>query len=351
MIDFNDRTWINFVDEQVWNNLPADSLKTRNNSEITFRCPICGDSKKNKYKKRGYFYRKTGTYHCFNCDASLSGMAFLKFICPPDVFERIMHDFKVLNFDNIVRGRKNTNTIASSKPRSFEILSPNPSYKYLLDAGWETPSTLNDEAKSYLDGRKIPIESRDMFKSISDGKGHDFILIQYLYDDNCIYHQLANYHGYDISGQGAIKYIFPKEENINFQDKPVFNIGNIDVSFPYVVCLEGIMDSLFVKNGVALGGKTLTDYQHRMIRELYPRHKIVLAFDNDQAGIQSSLKHADKYDVSFLNTWDLLSAAKCKDINEFVMKSNRTDVFSNKKVIKSLIMSPFMVKMKLKLKG
>lgn len=86
------------------------------------------------------------------------------------------------------------------------------------------------------------------------------------------------------------------------------------------------------------------------VYSIYSFEYIVLAFDNDQAGIQSSLKHADKYDVSFLNTWDLLSAAKCKDINEFVMKSNRTDVFSNKKVIKSLIMSPFMVKMKLKLK-
>lgn len=352
MIDFNDKSWINFVDEQVWKNLPDSSLKTRNNSEIIFRCPICGDSKKNKLKKRGYFYRKTGTFSCFNCDTHLSGFSFLKAICPNDVFERIIQEYKVLNFDNIVRGNGNSNAIVSNKPKSFEILSPNPSYKYLLDAGWETSSSLNEEAKSYLDGRKIPTESRGMFKSISDGKGHDFILIQYLYDDNCIYHQLANYHGYDISGQGAIKYIFPKEENINFQNKPVFNIGNIDTSFHYVICLEGIMDSLFVKNGTALGGKNLTEYQYRMIKELYPRHKIVLAFDNDLHGIKSSLKHAEKYpELKFLNTYDLLNAAHCKDINDFVKVTNKGEIFQNKDILKKLIVSPFMIEMKLKLKG
>lgn len=351
MIDYNDRTWINYIDEQVWNNIPDSLLKSKNNSEITFRCPICGDSKKNKLRKRGYFYRKTGTYTCFNCDIHLTGYDLLKAITSKDVFDRIINDYKVLNFNNIVRGNtKQVNDYALS-PKSFEIRSSNPSYKYLLDLGWNKPTSLSDNAKNYLNERLIPDDKRDMLKSIKDANGREFILIQYIYDDNCIYHQLANFNKYDISGQGAIKYIFPKEENINGQDKPVFNIGNVDVSFPFIVCLEGIFDSLFVKNGVALGGKNLTEYQYRMLQECYPRHKIVLAFDNDRAGIQSSLKHADKYDVQFLNSFELLSACGVKDINDFIKVTRRLDVFSKPENIKSLIMSPFMVKMKLKLKG
>lgn len=350
MIDFNDRTWINYIDEQVWKNLPESSLKSRNNSQIVFRCPICGDSKKNKLKKRGYFYRNTGTYSCFNCDIHLSGYDLLKAITSKDVFDRIINDYKVLNFNNIIRGKNNTKKSNALTPKSFEIRSPNPSYKYLLELGWKT-EPLTNEATNYLDGRMIPNDKRDMLKSIKDTNGREFILIQYIYDDSCIYHQIANFNKYDIAGQGAIKYIFPKEENINGQEKPVFNINNVDVSFPYIVCLEGIFDSLFVKNGVALGGKNLTDFQYNMLKECYPRHKIVLAFDNDRAGIQSSLKHADKYDVSFLNTFDLLSVCGVKDINDFVKRSGRLDVFSNPKVIKSLVMSPFMVKMKLKLNG
>ena len=351
MIDWNDKSWINYVDAKVWENLPESSLKSRNNSEITFRCPICGDSKKNRLKKRGYFYRKTGTFYCFNCGTNMTGYDFLKAICPKDVFDRIIQDYKVLNFDNIVRGKGRKSSVEDASDNgSFEILSPNPSYRYLLDAKW-TVSDLSESAIAYLDGRKIPLgSSRDMLKSIKDQSGREFILIQYIWDDRPIYHQLGNFNKYDIKGQGAVKYIFPKDENINFQQKPVFNIGNVDVSHHSIYCTEGVFDSLFIKNGVALGGRSLTDYQYRMLTELYPRHKIVLAFDHDYAGMSSSIKHAEKYpNISFLDISDLMNLTNSKDINEFVIKTARDDVFMNTDFLVKRTISPFILKMKLKL--
>lgn len=351
MIDWKDKSWINFVDEKVWQNLPDTSLKSRNNSEITFRCPICGDSKKNKLKKRGYFYRKTGTFHCFNCEANLTGYDFLKVLCPKDVFDAIIQEYKVLNFDNIVRGRKQELSEDSvSSQRSFDILSPNPSYKYLLDANWFV-SELSETATKYLDGRKIPIDSRGMLKSIKDSIGREFLLIQYIWDDDCIYHQLGNFNKYDIKGQGSVKYIFPKDENINFQPKPVFNIGNVDVSHHNIYCTEGVFDSLFLKNGVALGGRSLTKFQYEMIRSCYPRHRIVLAFDNDAPGIQASIRHSELYpDVYFLDTSKLFEAVQVKDINDFVRVSNRPDIFMNTHLLEKLTITPFMLKMKTQLK-
>lgn len=351
MIDWKDKSWINFVDGKVWENLPASSLKTRSNSEIVFRCPICGDSKKNKLKKRGYFYRKTGTFHCFNCEANMTGYDFLKAICPNDVFDRIIQEYKVLNFNNIVRGRgQKLSGSGDSGQRSFEILSPNPSYKYLLDANWVV-SELSESATTYLDSRRIPIGSRDMLKTIKDTNGREFLLIKYIWDDNCIYHQLGNFNKYDIKGQGSVKYIFPKDENINFQQKPVFNLGNVDVSHHSIYCTEGVFDSLFIKNGVALGGRSLTDYQYKMLTELYPRHKIVLAFDHDYAGMSSSIKHAEKFpNISFLDTSDLMEAAHTKDINDFVKLTGRGDIFTNDKFLKERTISAFQVEMKLKLK-
>ena len=350
MIDWNDRSWINYVDAKVWENLPESSLKTKNNSEITFRCPICGDSKKNKLKKRGYFYRKTGTYYCFNCGTSMTGYAFLKAICPHDVFDRIIQDYKVLNFNSIVKGGRHGEDVSrfGDDGKGVEILSPSPSYRYLLEMGWKT-SSLSCSATAYLDSRKIPMDRRDMLLSIFDPNGREFILVQYIWDDTVIYHQLANFNRYDIKGQGSVKYIFPKDENINFQPKPVFNIGCIDVSFPYIFCTEGVFDSLFIKNGVSLGGRNLTEFQMKMISTFYPRHKIVLAFDNDAAGIQASLKHAEKMDVCFLDMYGLLQAAKIKDINDFVKVTGRTDIFTNPTVLKKLTISAFMLKMKLKL--
>ena len=349
MIDYNSKSWINYVDEQVWNNLPASSLKSRNNSEITFRCPICGDSRKNKLKKRGYFYRKTGTYTCFNCDTHLTGYAFLKFICSPDVFDRIIQEYKVLNFDNIVRGKKENKQEFDKSEMDFEIISPNPSYKYLLDLGWKT-EPLTNEATNYLDGRMIPNDKRDMFCSIKDKDGREFILIKYLIDGDVIYHQLNNFNKYDIFGQGKTKYIFPKDKNINFQEKPIFNLNNIDASFPYIFCVEGIYDSLFIQNGISLGGKSLTNYQLNMIKYYYPRHKIVFSFDNDGAGIAASLTHAEKFpNALFLDMYKLFDAVKAKDLNEFVKISKRTDIFESKQILKHLIISSFLLKMKLQL--
>lgn len=350
MIDYRDKSWINFVDGKVWANLPESSLKTRNNSEIVFRCPICGDSKKNKLKKRGYFYRKTGSYYCFNCGTSMSGYSFLKAICPKDVFDAIVQEYKVLNFNNIVKGRgQKVSEEVDSGQRSFEILSPNPSYKYLLNANWVV-SDLSAAATKYLDGRMIPEGSRDMLKTIKDSTGREFILIQYIWDDTCIYHQLANFHKYDIKGQGAVKYIFPKDENINLQQKPVFNLSNVDVSHHSIYCTEGVFDSLFIKNGVALGGRSLTDYQYKMLTELYPRHKLVLAFDHDYAGMSSSIKHAEKFpNISFLDISDLMEAARTKDINDFVKLTGRGDIFTNEKFLKERTISAFQVEMKLKL--
>lgn len=350
MIDYNDRAWLNFLDEQVWLNLPDSSLKSRNNSQIIFRCPLCGDSKKNRLKKRGYYYRRTGSFHCFNCEASLSGFSFLKAICPHEVFDGIIHNFKVLNFESLKNGKHYIPSITTST--SFEILSPNPSYRYLLDAGWNRPTSLSKEASAHLDERRIPLDKRDMLRSIKDVNGREFILIQYIYDDRTIYHQLDNFNRYDIAGQGSVKYVFPKDEHLNGQSKPVFNISNVDISFPYIFCTEGIYDSLFIKNGVALGGRSLTEYQFRMLNECFPRHKIVLAFDNDFAGVQSSIRHAEKNpDLHFLNAYDLMNAAKVKDLNDFVKVTGRTNIFTNQKILQNLIMSSFMLKMKMKLNG
>ena len=123
------------------------------------------------------------------------------------------------------------------------------------------------------------------------------------------------------------------------------------MSFPYIICTEGVFDSLFVKNGVALGGRSLTEYQMKMISTFYPRHRIVLAFDNDQPGIQAALRHMERYpDLLYLDMYDLFNAANVKDLNDFVLATGRADIFMNDKIVKQMISSSFKMQMKLKLK-
>ena len=59
-----------------------------------FRCPVCGDSKKNKSKTRGYLYNMKAdvNFKCHNCGASMTLSNFIKTVDPTlhkqYVFER-----------------------------------------------------------------------------------------------------------------------------------------------------------------------------------------------------------------------------------------------------------------------
>ena len=48
---------------------------------------ICGDSKKSSTKKRGWFYKNTASFYCFNCSTALSGIKFLKLLSGSDYDE------------------------------------------------------------------------------------------------------------------------------------------------------------------------------------------------------------------------------------------------------------------------
>ena len=61
-----------------------EKFKRTKDNLYNFRCPLCGDSKKNKNKTRGYLFQKKGDFifKCHNCGASKGFSAFLKEIDP-----------------------------------------------------------------------------------------------------------------------------------------------------------------------------------------------------------------------------------------------------------------------------
>ena len=56
-----------------------ERFKRQGEYSYNFRCPICGDSRKDKSKMRGYFYKKKDSmfFYCHNCN---EGMFFGKFL-------------------------------------------------------------------------------------------------------------------------------------------------------------------------------------------------------------------------------------------------------------------------------
>ena len=73
-MDFIDVKYINLISSRL------SKFKKVKPYLYNFRCPICGDSQKQKNKARGYLYRvKNNTnYKCHNCGISISFNNFLK---------------------------------------------------------------------------------------------------------------------------------------------------------------------------------------------------------------------------------------------------------------------------------
>ena len=113
-----------------------------------FRCPLCGDSSKNKTKARGYVYEKKNNYFymCHNCGASTTFYNFLEKVDP-----NLVKEYALERYKNGEQGRDNY-----VKPTFEELKTETPKFKKSLDI--PSVNSLPEEhyAKVYVESRRIP---------------------------------------------------------------------------------------------------------------------------------------------------------------------------------------------------
>jgi len=87
-----------YIDKKFINmaSIHLDKFKWKSDTLANCRCPICGDSQKNKNKARGFFYQKGSDYFykCHNCGAGHSLYRFLENVSPALVKEYQMERWK-----------------------------------------------------------------------------------------------------------------------------------------------------------------------------------------------------------------------------------------------------------------
>lgn len=335
MISVEFRDWVN---EKVMHYLPKNSVKT--GDKIICRCPICGDSKKNTMKKRGYYYLKTSSYHCFNCEANYTGMKLLEVLSGEDYntlhkeYVNMMYDGK--HFCSVAK------MASFDKNDKGKVLYH---LKNVIKPEWK--HELSDKAKEYLKNRGVleaPFLKEELYSYFTK-KGDEYILIPWRINGIDCYFQLNDFEKHNKSG---MKYIFPKNK-----DKMIYGLDNIDLSMKYIIVFEGVYDSLFVKNGVCLGGKNITEFQYDLIKRRYPNHRICLALDNDLPGLTSAAKilmdKSKPNEFSFFKWFS--DDTTQKDINDYVIYKNNVNIFKDRKIVESCIVDPIVMKMWLMKKG
>ena len=209
-----------------------------------FRCPICGDSQKNKNKSRGYFYvvKNNTNFKCHNCGASLSLNNFLKKIDTTLYKQYTMEKFK--------EGHTGKNFVVDQPVLKFN----KPVFRKKVDL---PKATENDSAKNYLLKRKLNPDKfyyAERFKSWVNtqkktfdytGKDEPRIIIL-MYDEE---KQLIGFQGRALDSSPN-KYITIMLQ----EDAPkIYGLDSINREKPIYI-VEGPFDSTFVENGVAMCG-------------------------------------------------------------------------------------------------
>ena len=208
-----------------------------------FRCPICGDSKKNKSKTRGYIYavKANTNFKCHNCGASMSFNNFLKKVDPAVHKQYVMEKFK--------DGHTGRNFVIDEPVIKFEapkfkkkIKLPKAS-EHPKSAGYLTARKLNPDHFYYAENFKKFVNT---LKPTFDDVKHDEerIIIPLYYEKN-----LIGLQGRSIN-PNPVKYITVMLDD----DAPkIYGLDNIRTDAPVYVT-EGPFDSTFVRNAIAMCG-------------------------------------------------------------------------------------------------
>ena len=236
-MDFVDVKYINLISPRL------QKFKKIKNNLYNFRCPICGDSQRNKNKARGYLYQvKNNTnFKCHNCGLNISFNNFLKQI---DV-----QTHKQYTFEKFKEGNTGKNFTVEEPVFHFQV----PKFKQKLDL---PKASENSDAKLYLEKRKLNPDKfyySDKFKEWTNSLRSTFdttekdeprIIIPLFYQNT-----LVGFQGRAL-GSNKIKYITIMLDD----DAPkIYGLDEIKKS-ETVYITEGPFDSTFICNAIALCG-------------------------------------------------------------------------------------------------
>jgi transcription elongation factor Elf1 len=266
-----DRKFLGFVSSKL------EQFKEKKTDLYNFRCPYCGDSKKNKLKARGYVYRKSNDYFfvCHNCSKSTTFAKFLEHVDGTTYKQYILEryaagetgygtnakkpDFEQLKGNAYARLQSTLNNSRGDSTQSQSLERTWRAYTHYSVAN------LPEEhyARAYIKKRKIPEKYWDEILFIP--KFRDFLDTEFPQhgkdevpnDDRIVLFytnekgEITNVAGRALSDT-KIRYVTVKISD----EKKVFGLHRLRKQ-ERIYVLEGQFDSYFVENSIASGDSNL----------------------------------------------------------------------------------------------
>ena len=228
-----------------------DKFKKKKEFLWNFRCPICGDSKKNKNKARGFIFQLKGKllYKCHNCQVSIPFDRFLEKMDP-----ELYREFRMEAFEQGPKRRdmRKVERIVSTKP-TFEIdvlsnltpineLNNHPAREYLLNRQLPLDDLYwTDEFCNYVNSVKP-----NTFEESDEQEGRIIIPFR-TKEGNCFGFQGRAIH------HTTLRYV-----SIILEEHPkIFGLHGLDHE-QRIFITEGPFDSLLLQNACAMGGADIS---------------------------------------------------------------------------------------------
>jgi hypothetical protein len=270
---------------------------------LSLACPYCGDSTKDDTLKRGNIYWTTLQYHCFNCDHHSDIYNFLK-----DHGIRMSENMDVIEILDYIKVNK-------TESQEYEKFTPFVYEKKIVPGDWIwfklKERLLSNKLDRFLynerDGRMWILNKEPNGKIIGSqsrrmkGKGSRYLT----YDISKIYESILN------------KPLELDEETLTGINNVSTLFGALSVNFQSpVTVFEGPMDSMFMKNSIALctvGRDTM---------KLDAIESVRYMLDNDDAGLKKTIEKLKRGKTVFM--WSKFLKDKkidkynIKDLNDLV---------------------------------
>jgi len=326
-----DKKFINLISIELRN------FKWKKESQAQCSCPICGDSKKDAKKARGYFYQKHGRffYKCFNCGYWSNIYKFLSQVSPDLCKEYGLESFKGnINNNRLVKKNK-INRRNDGEEIVKGLFGKNPSsikkirdgYKILGDLVKLKDLPSDHNAVKFANMRLIPKEYWDLLYYTEDfgkfSKGLD-PETNYRESEERLVIPFFNSKGDVVAAQGralsmssevnarnTLKYLTVKADKSI--DRLFYGLWRCNPE-KRVYVVEGPIDSLFIKNAIAMVGASsinklperLRDKDVVFVLDNEPRNEQIVKFNEEliKQGRQvciwpESLKEKDINDMSY----------------------------------------------------
>lgn len=273
-------------------------------------CCICHEGSSSGSKRRLFYFPAERYFYCFNCSRSWSEINWLQEVTGKS-FHEILKDTK--SFDTSV----NLVTMLSSVDETKETVSipviPEDSVDIFDSSQCDYYAGTSQykvllKAIDYCRRRKLFTavnRPASLYISFTDYVHKNRLIIPFYSVDN----KIESYQSRSLCGDEYPKYL------TKFGDKCLYGENNIDPTVPYVFIFEGPIDAMFVKNGVAIGGSTLTEKQETFLNRCFGQ-EIIYVYDNDNNNKEMDKKIKtliDKNKKVFIWPKEL---QKFKDINE-----------------------------------